>query len=67
MDPLKDEDVIYGTSTIRRYLKKFHGVMISDHELNQKLIEIIEDEIREEGEQDDTATRGACEDIGGYS
>jgi len=50
MDPLKDDDVIYGTSTFRRYLLKFHRVVISDHELNERLNEVIKEETEEEGE-----------------
>lgn len=51
MKILKDEDVIYGTSTFRRYLVKFHGVVISDHELNKRLDEVIKEEIEEKEEK----------------
>jgi hypothetical protein len=48
MGPLKEDDVIYGTSTIRRYLLKFHRVVISDPELNERLNEVVKGEIEEE-------------------
>ncbi len=44
---LEDEDIIYGTSTIRKYLKKFHGVEISDADLNDRFTEMILEEIEE--------------------
>ena len=47
MEPFKDEDVIYGTSTFRRYLKKFHGLVVSDHELNERLEEVLKEEAEE--------------------
>jgi hypothetical protein len=48
MGALKDEDLVYGTSTFRRYLEKFHGVVISDRELNERLNEVIKEEILDE-------------------
>jgi hypothetical protein len=44
---LEDKDIVYGTSTIRKYLKKFHGVEISDADLNDRLTKIILEEIEE--------------------
>jgi hypothetical protein len=67
MDPPMDGDIIYCTGTIRGYLKKFHGVEISNKELNGKLTEVILEEIEEEEKKNDTATGGPCPDIGGYS
>lgn len=49
MDPLwKDEDLVYGASIVRVFLMTFYGVVMSDHELKQKLREIIEDKGRKE-------------------
>jgi hypothetical protein len=48
MGPFKDEDVVYGTRTFSRYLVKFHGVVISDHELNERLNEVMKEEIEDE-------------------
>jgi hypothetical protein len=45
---LEYDDVVYGSSTIVRYLEKFHGVFVSELELNDRLSTVIEEEIIEE-------------------
>ena len=42
------KEVLFGTSTLRRYLKKFHEVEISSKDLNKRLEEVILEEIEEE-------------------
>lgn len=44
---LEGEDIIYGTTTIRKYLKKFHGVEISGADLNDRFTKMILEEIEE--------------------
>ena len=48
MSPLKNDDVVYGTSTFLRYLAKYHGVIISRKELDDRLSGVIKEEIEEE-------------------
>jgi len=48
MGKLNNTEIIYGTGTIRRYLKKFHGLDISNEDLNKRLEEVILEEIEEE-------------------
>lgn len=45
---LKNGDILYGTGTVKRYLKKFHGLEISVEDLNKRLEEVILEEIEEE-------------------
>jgi NADPH-dependent 7-cyano-7-deazaguanine reductase QueF len=48
MGKVNYKEVLYGTSTLKRYLKKFHDVEISSEDLNKRLEEVIFEEIDEE-------------------
>lgn len=44
----EDEDVIYGTSLIQKYLQKYHSIEVTQNEINLKMNQLILDETEKE-------------------